>query len=79
MTAESGHHTSGGKVYHAQKAIMNPNHEKKKTRPYTLTTLKNGMDRAFRLTGLTSGAAYKWASLRPIVKVCWRIQGNNRR
>lgn len=28
-----GRLTSGGKVYHAQKAIMKPNQEKKKTRP----------------------------------------------
>ena len=26
-------HTRGGKVYHAQKAIMKPNQEKKNTRP----------------------------------------------
>ena len=35
---------------------MNPNQEKKKTLPYTLETgLKNGIDLAFLLTGLTSG------------------------
>ena len=43
-------------MYHAQKAIMKPNHEKKKTRPYMLMGLKKGMERAFRLIGLISGA-----------------------
>lgn len=30
--------------------------------------LKKGMDLAFRLTGLTSGAEYRWANLRPMMK-----------
>jgi hypothetical protein len=43
--------------YHDQKAIMKPNHEKKKVRPYVVEMgLKKGIDRAFWLTGLTSGA-----------------------
>lgn len=35
---------------------MNPNQEKKKTRPYRLRGFRPGIERAFRLTGLTSGA-----------------------
>lgn len=43
--------------YHDQKAIMKPNHEKKNVRPYVVEMgLKKGIDRAFWLTGLTSGA-----------------------
>jgi hypothetical protein len=43
--------------YHDQKAIMKPNHEKKNVRPYVVEIgLKKGIDRAFWLTGLTSGA-----------------------
>ena len=51
--------TSGGKVYHAQNATMNPHHEKKNTRPYTFTKLSTGMDRALRLIGFTSGVAQR--------------------
>jgi hypothetical protein len=43
-------------AYHDQKATKKPNHEKKKTRPYMLRTLKKGTDRALWLIGLTSGA-----------------------
>lgn len=43
-------------TYHDQNANMKPNHEKKKTRPYLLTGLKMGTERAFWLMGLTSGA-----------------------
>lgn len=39
-----------------QKATKNPNHEKVNTRPYILKGFKAGMDRALRLTGLTTGA-----------------------
>ena len=35
---------SGNGTYHDQKAIMKPNHEKKKTRPYLLIGLRNGTD-----------------------------------
>jgi hypothetical protein len=45
------------KAYHDQKATKNPNQLKKNTRPYMLTTLKNGIDRALWLMGLTSGAS----------------------
>jgi hypothetical protein len=46
----------GNVPYHDQNAIMNPNQEKKKTRPYTLVTgLRNGMDWAFLLMGLMAG------------------------
>ncbi len=61
--------TRGGKVYQAQKAIMNPNHEKKNTRPYMLMGLKKGIDRAFRLIGFTSGADQRSESLNPMMTV----------
>lgn len=35
---------------------MNPNHAKKKTRPYLLNGLSIGTVRAFLVIGLTSGA-----------------------
>lgn len=43
-------------MYHAQNEIMNPNQEKKNTRPYMLTTLSIGTVLAFLLTGLIVGA-----------------------
>lgn len=52
-------------MYQAQNAIMKPNHEKKKTRPYILTTLNTGNARAFLLTGLISGALTRSASVNP--------------
>lgn len=39
-----------------QKAIMNPHHEKKNTLPYLSKGLRTGIERAFPLAGLTSGA-----------------------
>ena len=44
------------RAYQERKAIKNPNHEKKKTLPYLLNGFKAGMDFAFLLIGLTSGA-----------------------
>lgn len=49
--------TSGGKAYHDRNATMNPSHEKKKNLPQGSTGFNTGIDLAFRLTGLTSGAA----------------------
>jgi hypothetical protein len=43
-------------THHDQKAMKNPHHEKKNTRPYLSTGLKTGMLRALRLTGLSVGA-----------------------
>lgn len=43
-------------LYHAQKAIIKPNHEKKNTRPYWLIGLRTGTARAFLFTGLIAGA-----------------------
>lgn len=57
----------GGKAYHDQKAIMKPNHEKKKTRPYLLKGLRIGIVSAFLLTGLTRGAFQKVVMSKPIV------------
>lgn len=49
--------TSADLPYHDQNATINPNHEKKKVRPYVVDTgLRNGIDRALWLIGLTSGA-----------------------
>jgi hypothetical protein len=59
---------SGGKAYHDQKAMKKPNHPKKKTRPYMLVGLRNGMERALWLTGFTSGACQRDASLKPMMK-----------
>lgn len=39
-----------------QKAIKKPHQEKKNTLPYLLKGLRTGIDRAFPLTGLISGA-----------------------
>ena len=46
-------------AYQDQKASMNPNQAKVNTRPYMLTGFKPGIDRAFRLIGLTSGARHR--------------------
>lgn len=48
----------GGNAYHDRKAIMKPNQEKKNVRPYLSTGLRTGMERAFLLIGLISGAAH---------------------
>ena len=55
------------KTHHDKKAIMNPSHAKKKTRPYLLKGLRTGIDRAFPLTGLISGACQRVATLNPMV------------
>jgi hypothetical protein len=47
-------------LYHDRKAIRKPNQEKKKVRPYLLMGLRMGMDRAFLLIGLVSGALHNW-------------------
>ena len=61
-------HTNGGKAYHDQKAKKKPNHEKKKTRPYTLIGFRSGIDRAFWFTGLTSGAFQSKAGLNIVAR-----------
>ena len=42
-----------------QKATKNPNQANVKTRPYMSIGLKPGIERAFLLTGLTTGALHK--------------------
>ena len=59
---------SGGKAYHDQKATKKPNHEKKNTRPYMLTGLNMGIDRALWLIGLTSGALKRTAAAEHLVE-----------
>lgn len=44
---------------------MNPNHEKKNTRPYMPIGLSTGIDRAFLLIGLISGSAQSTLGLKP--------------
>lgn len=67
----------GGTAYHDQKAIMKPNHEKKKTLPYLLNGLRIGIDRALPLTGLISGACQRVAMLNPMTLA--RCFGDNSR
>lgn len=46
---------------------MNPNQAKKNTLPCLSTGLRTGIDRAFPLTGLTSGFCQRVATLKPMV------------
>jgi hypothetical protein len=62
-----------GNAYHDQKAIKKPIHEKKKTRPYWLTGLKTGMDLAFLLYGLSSGAAQSLLIVKPILETLGKV------
>jgi hypothetical protein len=54
-------------TYQDQNAIMKPNHEKKKTRPWMLITLNRGTERALWLIGLSSGAFQSNAGLKPTI------------
>lgn len=49
--------TSGGNANHDRNATINPNQEKKKTRPYLSTGFSTGIDLALQLMGLISGVA----------------------
>lgn len=63
--------TKGGKAYHDRNAIMKPNVEKKKVRPYLLTGLNTGTERALWFNGLTFGAFHStWIRL-SIVLAAW--------
>lgn len=46
-------------AYQDMNATMNPNHANVNTLPYTLAGLSAGIERAFWLTGFTSGAFHK--------------------
>jgi hypothetical protein len=46
-------------TYHERKAIMKPDQEKKNVRPYLLSGLRIGIERAFLLIGFTCGAAHR--------------------
>ena len=46
------------KAYQDQNATKKPNQAKKKTRPYILMGFSPGIERALRLTGLTTGALH---------------------
>lgn len=57
---EDGVHMHAGDVaYQDQKASMNANQANVNTRPYILIGFKPGIERAFRLIGLTSGARHR--------------------
>lgn len=47
------------RAYQDMNATMNPNHANVNTLPYTLARLSAGIERAFWLTGFTSGAFHK--------------------
>ena len=51
------------KAYHDQNATKKPNHAKKKTRPYMLKGFRPGIERALRLTGLTTGGFHSVVGL----------------
>jgi len=58
--SEDGVHMHAGDVaYQDQKASMNANQANVNTRPYILIGFKPGIERAFRLIGLTSGARHR--------------------
>lgn len=52
-------------TYQDKKATKKPNHEKKKVRPYLLMGLRIGIDLAFLVMGLTSGASQRCDNLNP--------------
>lgn len=54
-------------TYQDQNAIMKPNQEKKKTRPWTHRTLNIGTVLAFLLIGLHSGEVQRVAQLKPMM------------
>lgn len=49
--------------------MKKPIHEKKKTRPYLLTGFRTGMDLAFLLYGLSSGADQSMLKANGMMKV----------
>lgn len=51
--------TNGVHEYHDMNAIMKPNVEKKKVRPYKLNGFNTGTDCALWFIGLTCGARHK--------------------
>lgn len=53
-------------TYQERNATKNPDHEKKKVRPYLLSGFRIGIERALRLMGLTSGASQRCEALKPI-------------
>jgi len=54
-------------------ATKNPDHEKKKVRPYLLIGLRTGIERALWLMRLTSGASQRCEALKPIFEARLRI------
>jgi hypothetical protein len=49
--------------------MKKPIQEKKKTRPYRLTGLSTGIDLAFLLYGLSSGAAQSLFTAKPMLEI----------
>jgi hypothetical protein len=62
----------GGGIYQDQKAMKKPSQEKKKTRPYLLRGFSTGIERAFPLRGLSSGADQRRLSVKAIGRGCVR-------
>jgi hypothetical protein len=60
----------GAYIYHDRKAIMKPSQEKKKVRPYLSTGLRTGIERAFLLIGLISGALHNWETAKGMSGGC---------
>lgn len=61
-------------AYQLQNATMNPHHENRNTRPYTLIGFSIGILRAFPFRGLTSGRDQSDAIRKPMsVLACWLL------
>ena len=55
--------------------MKKPMYEKKKTRPYLLMGLNTGIDFAFLLYGLISGAVQSMFTRKPILNYCLEEPG----
>jgi hypothetical protein len=55
---------------------MKPDQEKKNVRPYLLRGFSIGIERAFKLIGLTSGFLHRWDGLKPILKSSYGRSSN---
>lgn len=75
---ERHQHCKSGYTHHDQNAMKNPRYEKKNTLPYLFTGLKIGIDFAFLLIGLISGALHSCLSSNPIVWISKQVQHSSR-
>jgi hypothetical protein len=69
---------SGDYTHHDQNAMKNPRYEKKNTLPYLFTGLKIGIDFAFLLIGLISGALHSCLSSNPMAWISKQVQHSSR-